>query len=96
MIFSPQTIIRLPTHHTKILPMAQNVGIGCSHCVEYQAYGLLGHKAMQCLPPHFLFCKYSRYSLKKEVQVEIQKSKYTNCIFAGYSLHKNKNYNKFT
>ena len=27
--------------------MAQNVGIGCFHCVENQAYGLLGHKAMQ-------------------------------------------------
>ena len=40
--------------------------------------------------PHFLFCKYSRYSLKKEVHVEIQKSKYSNCIFAGYSSHKKK------
>jgi hypothetical protein len=47
LTFSPKTII---TSHlpTEILHMAQNISIGCFHCVQYQARGLLGCKATQC------------------------------------------------
>jgi hypothetical protein len=75
------------------IPEVQGKGIG-KIFLMLLILSLLGHKAMQfgililymsCLS---IFCKYLRNSLQKVVQVEIQKSKYSKCIFAGYMSQK--------